>query len=485
MTDALNNPYILYPGFPMSGYHNYEIYNTQLMLLKKYIDTLTSHIETNKKSIILHFTFGSAMEECNDERYDFQWRQLFPYHLEKATILYPKTEIINIVISPNKTFEIGTPNYKSPNFVEKSDIKFMDYMNGTICAKETNYVTRIFCTMMPSIDINNKIIIDKFKEKKGFEFVNFDQMTQTSYDIEYTTMFYNSMKRLVNTVVKYNGCVTAFSFAVFNKESEKSRFNGYYLFKEIESVFQHSDKVILCEWIFYLKSVILIDKLGKKINYIKPFKGITESLLDGMMILINKYDTTYILEYIEIDKWFRLNLNNNTNIDDINLILKQKSNIVNIDMVDELYKIIIDKLELDIEPSILRKIVNEYMYINKEQYDDICEDILIYNHLICDIENIYNFIEKHGKDKFIHLYTLVNRDKDISLLKKYNFSNNLLIGGNVELNAISQIFDCVIDIDIINSMDHTDIINYKHSPINKTNKINKYIKIKLIDNIFT
>ena len=282
----LSYPYFLYPGFPFHGYRNIFQYNINIIKLKNYIDSLINEIN---EPIILHFSFGAIMEEYlseyNDNEYIYQWRQLFPYHLENCLKKFNNIKMIHIIISPNKTFEFG-PFYKSPLFVNLSDITFIDDNMGTIHTSEYNFTTKIFNTMMPSKDINNNKFINEInKQNLLFDF-NINDYKQIEIDINFINDFYQSLNNLINKVNTYRGCVTGFSYAVFNTSNNRSSFNNYNLFREIISVF-NNNSTLLCEWdfnnfnsnymiynytkILYLDNISIIDisllKNSKYIDY--------------------------------------------------------------------------------------------------------------------------------------------------------------------------------------------------------------------------
>jgi len=156
-SDKLNYPWVLYPKFPISGYFDVFSYKTELVRLYNELNIL---IEKIKSPILFHLTIGAAMEEYiigNNSDYTFQWRQLFPIHLEKFASENHDIQIIHFIISPNESF--SDEKYLTPKFVSKSKkIKFIETNKREFVSTSHNIITKIFYTMMPTIQNNNYII---------------------------------------------------------------------------------------------------------------------------------------------------------------------------------------------------------------------------------------------------------------------------------------------------------------------------------------
>jgi len=120
MDGLLNNPYIIYPGFPFSGYKDLVSYNNELNKLH-YILDVNDIIEDE----VVFMVIGAVMEELYsnlDEDIGDHWRQLFPYFLEKFIDDNMDKKISIIIVSPNKHFSCDL--FKEPLFIKKTRYKY-------------------------------------------------------------------------------------------------------------------------------------------------------------------------------------------------------------------------------------------------------------------------------------------------------------------------------------------------------------------------
>jgi len=266
----LNFPYYFYPNIPFSGYMNTSEYNENL---KKLNNLLTDLINIIDKPILLHITIGASAEEIialdtTDKNLWFQqWTQLYPAHFDN------EIEIIHIIIAPNKTF--SSDNYIKPTFIKiLNDLKWEKHDN-MYESKIKQIKTYIFCTMMPTIDVNNKKTIEINKTKFENIYKNIDgeipkeylieSYVQTTNDVNFVTMFYENLNKLVMHVKIHGGITTCFSFAVFCHMTNKFKHGqNYNMFKQITNI----EFDLLGEWLFEKNNYELIDfKSKKKFKY--------------------------------------------------------------------------------------------------------------------------------------------------------------------------------------------------------------------------
>lgn len=243
-------PYFTYPYFPCAGYRDQPTYNFELSRL---YDTMThlQKILAQTEKAVLHITVGAAMEELymdNNENIDLQWKQLYPYHLEK--LAEDGHNIFHLIISPNKSFNVK--HFVEPLFVSKtSDQEWEQCGDRHYVNKTGNYNVMIFCTMMPSDDLqNNNKVINKLV-KDGYDM--YGTLLQTKDDLEVVDAFYKQFDAMV--AANGNGITTCFSFAVFRESTiHAMRGKDFKMFKRIKNSFTNENTQLLAEWIFVNKN---------------------------------------------------------------------------------------------------------------------------------------------------------------------------------------------------------------------------------------
>jgi hypothetical protein len=270
----LNNPYFTYPGSPFRGYHNFTLYNEELIRLKDFIE-----YESVPQNCLVHLGIGAAMEEIpSSHNYDSfnQWRQLFPVHIDSFIDNFVDRSVKIIIVSPNITFELK--NFKIPEFIKQTNDKYdwIKVNEKLYISNKYNISVNIFCTMMPTEDKRNKTIMNYFvKEELNKEICWIMNLEQTKSDIEFVDQFYEKLSQLFEKVNLKNGIVTCYSFAVFNELTNYNSLNDYKMFKEIVSLFSdsktNSTKRVLSRW-YYDETCqyVVLNCCGKtvKISYV-------------------------------------------------------------------------------------------------------------------------------------------------------------------------------------------------------------------------
>lgn len=295
MDKKVNFPFCLYPGFPLHGYFETDVYRKEIALLFNTIKELQTSI-TKKKNPILHITIGAAMEEYTQDQEEnslkFQWQQLFPQHLQQAS-LSGNNDIVHLIISPNRSFikskfsasvESQSDVYKEPKFIaETKDRGWKQINEGHYIDKTGRVTVMIFCCPFPHIDPKNNKLLEKWKLKLPTG-IDYDGFQQTNDDIDFVKLFYKELNQLMKVVSQTNGITTCFSFAVFNEYTQYSHVKNYIMFDEIKELFEDDYKTrLLAEWI-YIPACYILHQYEKKrsknyISYVEPVKTCRDGLL--------------------------------------------------------------------------------------------------------------------------------------------------------------------------------------------------------------
>jgi hypothetical protein len=455
--EALSWPFKLYNKTPFHGYTNKIVYNLESQRCLKEMNLLLKNIS---KPILFHITIGAAMEEMQrhvyNSNFDFQWQQLLPYHIEYH--LKNGGTVEHIIISPNTTFCEDT--FIEPFFI-KFTPHFMWEMVG-IChyrSKLYNYNVRIFCTMMPAMDIENEKELHRIFTNAGdsesgkiVKDMLLDYI-QTDYDRIFIRQFYAELLTLVNTVNSIGGIVTCFSFAVFNEMCDvvAPKYKNYKLFPEIINIL-HDSRNVLAEWTFIQGNYLLREQRGKYISYIKP----SYHCCDGEQLII--INTNVALQIITepskkciSEKKIFLNLMQH----EIDILCKQictkKINILDtiilFDSLDEsqIRNMCIDIIVTHFDSAQVLKYIKSFSYFN---------DLVILYHLNDDqLMNIYVDIMNYSYDTPV-------------IMSKYNLKSDVAHFKLIEMMALSFLLNCTILINY-NSL----YIKIKHPVVSNGNYI--------------
>ena len=190
--------------------------------------------------------------------------------------------------------------------------------------KNSLITVRIVYTMFPHIYKKNNRIIEQYKNSSVYNMQEFkdyiNNSKQTRNDRRAIIQFYNNLNNYFDIINTLGGVVITFSYTIFNKDSENSRLDNYFMFSEIKNIFDNSNisNRLLCEWYYDNNNytVIPYNTNIKKLLYI----GIKEN-----------NDCEY------------LNINNNNNI----LSLDYSSSMSNNDNINQN----INKLEVYTSPT--------------------------------------------------------------------------------------------------------------------------------------
>lgn len=283
----LNFPYYTYPGIPHCGYHDIDHYNSELLRLKSEFELLITRTDEDTP-ILFHLTIGAAMEEyqklAESTSYDFQWQQLFPFHIRRFIKENKyKRKIVHFIVSPNEHF---AKSGDIPFFIQKTPEFEWEIVGKSYYSKKFNYEVHIFCTMMPTIDLRNSEILDRLEK--------FDHLKnamgiyrQTIFDREFTEKFYEYVNGAISEIIRHNGIAACFSFAVFNADSDRGKLRDFLMFPKITKIFDNH-KCILAEWIFRATCYILVlrkplSHTRLQLSYVEP----TTSMPDGHQIFVS------------------------------------------------------------------------------------------------------------------------------------------------------------------------------------------------------
>lgn len=449
-SEKINFPWYLYPGVPLSGYYDTELYISELYRLTEYLNCLHKKMSTTKKNI-LHITIGAAMEEyyteCESD-IGLHWQQLFPHHLQ-VLIDDPMINIYHIIISPNKSFSVS--EFKQPLFISNTKkYKWTISHDRIITNSQGNMEIAIFYTPMPSVDGRNIKILDKLKLTKLYKdgLLNLDSYVQTYGDINFITEFYKLLHSVCGHIQINRGYVTCFSYAVFNSDTEKASFNNYVMFQEIKQLFNEkydTSNRLLAEWQYhkdcytmkvydghsYDKSVISYvvpnKYMGLVIKYINIIDGTIKLLPANPSIgklmppIIKHQETNHICKFDE-------------SCLDMKIV---KNKLLPRSLINDMYMHIEMKIEF---PKLIQKIIE---YINNTPSDTInmyMNKLFSFKTLIENYRMDYNDVLYLYKNKL----SLSNNDINV-IVQKNKLLLTDIVDGELEIMAFAELASvCVI-----------------------------------------
>jgi hypothetical protein len=468
--EGLSYPYKLYHKTPFHPYNTISVYNHKIKQCHNIINMLKSEI-TSKK--LFHITIGASMEEMQryvyHSDYNFQWQQLLPFHI--VNFLKQGGSVEHIIISPNASFCDET-------FLDPFFIKFTPEFNWVKVISSANichyastvydYNVRIFCTMMPSIDINNNIdidnIVNKVKFTQSFKSTSTDteesnveliiritrQYIQTEYDRQFVKRFYTDLFELFSIVNDFGGIVTCFSFAVFNElcTDVAYKYKNYRLCPEIIDGFKNH-KNLLAEWVFtqgnycmrYYKNPSIF------ISYIKP----TKEYSDGHQIVI--YNDTMIdkliIKFVESNSFN--SKYNKEEIFDLSTYYQNYTNDIcsTICITNTYITNTCNTNTCNTNTCITDELENEYqirkhcILVIKKHFNQTA--LLEYIKNISDFKEFisYGFDDKTIMGTYYELLGL-HPDNTVLLREKYNIDNKITYFGIVELFALSYLLNTTL-----------------------------------------
>lgn len=253
MLPCINYPWFMYPGAPSRGYMD-PIYIPELYRL--YTDIKELRKDTK---ILLHLTIGAPMEEIDKKSFDndfsFHMYQLVPDHLLSTAEL--GIDVLCIIICPNKI----------------TDPMIIRFTDEYIQIDEMNYkhidlpiTIKIYRTMMPTKDKKrNERYITNFINSNINEHIDncVNIYTQTDNDNLFIDMFYNELDETMKHNINNNGYNSCFSFAVFNNNLTRNKYNKCRMFKEIYLLYkQYEERSLLCEWVFGYKYYVVYNLIN-------------------------------------------------------------------------------------------------------------------------------------------------------------------------------------------------------------------------------
>jgi len=267
----MNYPFYMYPGAPLSGYFD-PMFLSELNRLSEYLEQL----DRSTDPILLHLTIGAPIEELKNinPKYSFQYRQLFPDHLQETAKLGVK--VVNLMIIPNENSNPFDEKDSNPfHMMSMNDADLVKKSASTYTSTSLPIEMEHFYTMMPTNDIKrNKRIINRLIEG-GIEhyYPDIDRYRQTDEDLLFVDRFYHKLNQTVQKILANGGAVTCFSFAVFNKSGSHSHIDEYAMFPEITKIF-NSERTMLAEWIFRenIYHVVPYDHQFNELCYIAPYE---------------------------------------------------------------------------------------------------------------------------------------------------------------------------------------------------------------------
>lgn len=260
----INCPWMLYHmasplGNVCYGWQDFDTYRVEVKRLYEHLEKIES---TFNESTLLFMVVGAAAEEGVDEpnykKYE-QYRQLFPYYVEKAALQNIPVRII--IISPNETFDKST--YKDLEFIKytNSEFKWDKICDGRYKSENYDVTVDIFCTPMPCEDMESNKLVIKTAKSKAYLSENpiyikrIKDMEQIESDVKFIDKFYCQLEKLFLKIENTGGIIMCNSYAVFRDGSSLAKYRNYYMFPRIKQLFSNKyntdgTKRLLTEWNF-------------------------------------------------------------------------------------------------------------------------------------------------------------------------------------------------------------------------------------------
>jgi hypothetical protein len=283
-------------------------------------------------------------------------------------------------------------------------------------------------------------------------------MRQTKEDLMFVNKFYTSMGQLMQKVESTGGCITGFSFAVFNEATDlrRAQIKNFAMFKEVKCLFKNNEKSLLCEWIFYVGSYCVISQAYEKtISYLEPSRDAMYG--DQIVLRTNPSHSSfdnYSIAYVSSESIYK------------SLLFKQKYSNKDEFNLDSLYESIIEATNVDYSVEELRDVVSIDMEC-KNCVETVCK----YPHLAKFKTDIMKCAATHdGIFDKIYPEIVRNGRKFSGFLKLNDLPQLLIVGDYLELETISNILEIdimVITIDSVGGFGDKTIIKHCHKK-NKT-----------------
>jgi hypothetical protein len=306
----LNNPFSLYPSGLASPYSYIETYISEVNRLNDYI---TSFDHTREKQLF-HLTVGAAMEEylvsnldeAKSKNVTYQWRQLFPFWLDKYIQTNKDANVTLVIVSPNISF-YQEECKADPIFIEKTNDIYNWITGGSgmeYTSKNYNVTVKLFYTLFPhKCEYNEKYMkrmkLDINKSSKEL----FMRILQTNEDKLFIKRFYENIHCLFQKIISNKGFISCYSYAVFNIHTRNAAFGyKFKMFRELLYTLKRFPKknIHVCEWMFSYGCYVVTDLINKShvddyfsISYIKPRKGLSDGhipVIDHTNDITMKYD---------------------------------------------------------------------------------------------------------------------------------------------------------------------------------------------------
>jgi hypothetical protein len=222
------------------------------------------------------------------------------------------------------------------------------------------------------------------------------------------------------------------------------------MFEEVKAVFKNNEKSLLCEWRFHVGSYCVIPQTNEEsISYVEP----TRDTMHGNQLVLRVASTrttfdNYTIGYVSSASIYKS-------------LLSKREHIADKFNLDSLYESIIKATSADYSVEELRKIVSSDM-----SCINYMEAVCKYPHLEKFKMDIMKYATKYV-GIFDEAYPVIVRDgeKISGFLKLNDLPQLLIVGGDLELEIISNILGINIKVVTINSAagGFGDSIIIKHS----------------------
>jgi hypothetical protein len=266
----LNHPFSIYLNEPLSAYTKYDIYYKELNKLMKYVIETKEEINNIKENevYLTNIIIGTPMEDAIHKEmctliYDYQWQQLFPYHIKKFIKYYTKLKkdikVNIIIISPDDVFMDDT--YHEPLLVKHcEDYNFEKIENRKYIHKNENLTIKINIFTCPFPQLENTETINKYNFIIHNIITDFElkNLTPTETDKNFISKFYEHLEIIASNT---NSNLIINSYATFRNVP---KYDNYGLFKSLLKL-ANKYNIIATEWTLTENNIFT--KIVSKINY--------------------------------------------------------------------------------------------------------------------------------------------------------------------------------------------------------------------------
>lgn len=216
---------------------------------------------------------------CNVQ--EIWWRLMFPYQLEKFKSDNPDSKILILIIAPDKHFNISTPKYHHPRFMDYFHTYGWKYLGHNAWnSSDDSIEVRLFNCPVPGFSSkqNDNIEHQKIRVKDDEVILPIlNRLTNNDTDFCFVRDFYRNLDTLFKKTEEKDGLIMSINGAVINSRDERSTLGNFYFIKDLCPLFnKDTPKRLLGSWVYndflshyYIYLNYKIDSLTNT-SFIKP-----------------------------------------------------------------------------------------------------------------------------------------------------------------------------------------------------------------------